>query len=277
MTRFLLCVAVAIAALQGGCAATKVVVADSKLDELLRKSGTWKHMAQHGPVIQLGIAQENARARAQGNPRALSDQELSRLNAAVAAAYNAERLRREFRNRLPAELTAADQERALVWLSSDLGRRIAALEEKSGEREGFEERQQATPRLMATLPPARVGRFKRLTTATRCAYVFADIHIQTSSAIAYAIARLKPSKDAVSPESLKKDIEAQRDRIVTTFGQLCTAEAAYTYRTLSDEEVDRYIQFTESPEGRRYDAAMSAVLNMVLAKAALDIVPGLGR
>jgi hypothetical protein len=278
MTRFLLCVAVVAAALQGGCAATRTLITGGdKVEELMRKSGAWKQMAEHGPMVQLGIAQENAQARAQRNPRALSDAELARLNSAVAAAYNADRLRKEFRARLPAELAAADREKALAWFSSDLGRRIAALEEKSGEREGLEERQRATARLMAGLPLPRIGRFKRLTTATRCSFVFAEAQIQTSSAIASAIARLRPARDQPSPESLKRELEAQKDRIVATFAQLCTAEAAYTYRALSDAEVDRYIEFTESPEGRRYNAAMFAVLNMVLAKAALDIASELGK
>ena len=106
-----------------GCSAPDVRPSSAIFDELMHKSGLWIQLAQVEPMMQAGVSQAHAKSGQ------LSEQDLERLRKAIATTYAPDDLRMAARNQLPVTLAQQDAATVLRWLSSDLGRRITALEE----------------------------------------------------------------------------------------------------------------------------------------------------
>jgi len=245
-----------------------------KLDELMHKSGMWKQIAQIEPMVLMGIAQAYEQER--GKPGGLGDIGLSRLKAAVAKAFDANRLRRQFEAEMARELSAADEREVLVWLSTDLGKRFTRLEEQSGEMDEVMKREKEAAAYLAKLPAPRVERFKRLAKAVRIGESGAGIMINTTVGIAYGIALSTPPQDTSGADALKRQLEAQRPRMVAAAEASSVEEFAFIYRGVSDADVDRYIAFSETPAGRNYAEASLRALDRILTRACLDLGAQLG-
>ena len=244
-----------------------------KLRELMHKSGLWKQIAQLEPNVQLGIDQAHARDRGK---KALDAKDLARLKAAASRAFAAPRLRVEFEKELAVELSREDEQEVLVWLSSSLGKRLTALEERSDEVDEVVKREKEAPAYFATLPPQRVERFKRLARAIRLGEANAGMIINMSIGLAYGFAIIMPPHDTAGVEAKKRQLEAQRPQMVAAFEESGVTEFAYTYRDISDADVDRYVAFHETRAGRNYSGAVVRAYDKVLTRAALDFGTQLG-
>jgi hypothetical protein len=260
--------------LHTGPAAAQDKASERKLEELMHKSGMWKQLAQMEPMVQMGIAQAAEQGR--GQPGALDTIDLTRLKAAGASAFEANRLRREFEAEMAKELSPADEREVLVWLSTDLGKRFTVLEEESGEMDAVLKREKEGPAHLASLPAARVDRFKRLAKAVRIGESGAGIMINTTIGIAYGIALATPPQDTSGVDKLRQQMESQRQRMVAAVEASSVEEFAFTYRGMSDADVDRYIAFSETPAGRNYAAASLKALDKILTRASLDLGAQLG-
>jgi hypothetical protein len=245
-----------------------------KLDELMHKSGMWKQIAQMEPLVQMGIAQAHERER--GKPGGLDDFGLARIKAAAASAFDANRLRREFAAQMASELSLADEREVLAWLSTGLGKRFTALEEESGELDAVMKRDKEGHAYFATLPAARVERFKRLAKAVRIGESGAGIMINTTVGIAYGFALATPPGDTSGAEALKRQLESQRTRMVAAMEASSVEDFAFIYRDVADADLERYIAFTETPAGRNYAAASLRALDKILTRASLEFGAQLG-
>src|SRR5258708_11618268 len=243
MTRAAIAFLLALALLATGAAADDSKDGGRRVRELMHKSGLWKQIAQLEPNVQLGIDQAHARDRGK---KALEAKDLARLKAAASRAFDTRRLRAEFEKELAAELSREDEAEVLVWLSSDLGKRLTALEEKSDEAGEVTRREKEAPVYFATVPPQRVERFKRLAKAIRLGEANAGMIINMSIGLAYGFAIIMPPHDTAGVEATKRQLEAQRPQMIAAFEASGATEFAYTYRDVSDADVDRYVTLTEA-------------------------------
>ncbi len=273
MTRAAIAFLLALALLATGAAADDSKDGGRRVRELMHKSGLWKQIAQLEPNVQLGIDQAHARDRGK---KALEAKDLARLKAAASRAFDTRRLRAEFEKELAAELSREDEAEVLVWLSSDLGKRLTALEEKSDEAGEVTRREKEAPVYFATVPPQRVERFKRLAKAIRLGEANAGMIINMSIGLAYGFAIIMPPHDTAGVEATKRQLEAQRPQMIAAFEASGVTEFAYTYRDVSDADVDRYVAFQETRAGRNYSAAVVRAYDKVLTRAALDFGTQLG-
>jgi len=133
-----------------------------------------------------------------------------------------------------------------------------------GEREA--------PAYFATVPKARVAIFQRLADAIRVGEGSAGMMINMMGAIAYGMALADPTGDPrATAKVIKERLEPQRAHFVTIFGERAVQSFAYTYKDVPDAEIDRYVEFAETPAGRRYhDASMKAYDN-VMTRASLEM------
>ena len=72
------------------------------------------------------------------------------------------------------------------------------------------------------------------------------------------------------PERLLATLHATRAKLVAMVEEQSLGSNAVAYGTLSDAELLRYIEFAESPAGRRYHAATSLALDRALTDAAVE-------
>src|SRR5271170_370515 len=245
-----------------GCSTPGVHPPDAVFDELVRKCGLWIQLAQVEPMMQAGVSQ------AQANATSLSKEDLTRLQQAIASAYAADALRTSVRDQLLAMLSPQDAASVLRWLSSDLGQRITALEEAGSDPEEAIKRLDAAPRLLASLPASRRERVERLAKATYSADAAAAIVVDTMIGVARGLALSRPGAAADRGEDLKSKFQSQRAQFVEMLEPRIVADFATIYQSLSDQELDQYIAFCESPAGHRFAQASLDALDKALTQAA---------
>ncbi len=244
---------------------------ERRIDELMRKSGIWQHMGQVQEAARLGA--EEARRQAKANPRKndLTEAQHQRMVAAMDKAFSPERLRKAMRDELLKEIAPEDEEEVLRWLSTELGTRITNIEEQRETPEEQAKMEREAPRLLESLPAERRAKYERMASSINAGESSANMLINVTTAIAYGIAIASPHGDVAMVKSMREQMEAQRPQMVAALGQRSIGIFAYTYKALSDEELEKYVQFAESPAGKRYHDATTRALDRVFAKASLDM------
>ena len=245
-----------------GCSTPDIRPSDAVFDELMRKSGLWTQLAQVEPMMQAGVSQ------AQATATALSEEDLARLQEAIASAYAADALRTTVRDQLVATLPAQDAAGVLRWLSSDLGQRITALEAAGSRPDAAIKRPDAGPRLLASLSPPRRERLERLAKATFSADAAAEIIVDTMLGVSRGLALGRTGVPAESVEDLKSKFQSQKDQFFEVLEPRIVADFASIYQPLSDQELDQYVAFCESSAGHKFALASLAALDKALTEAA---------
>ena len=244
---------------------------ERRIDELMRKSGLWQHMGQVREAARLGAEEARAQARANPGPNDLTDAQHQRMVAAMDKAFAPDRLRTGMRDELLKELAAADEAEVLRWLSTDLGMRITRIEEQRDSAEEQARMEREAPKLLESLPRARVEKYERLAASIKAGESSAAMIINVTTAIAYGIAIASPHGDVTMVKAMRAKMDLERPRMVEAFTRRSIALFAYTYQALGDEEVEKYVQFAESPAGKRYHDATTRALDTVFARASLDM------
>jgi Uncharacterized protein conserved in bacteria (DUF2059) len=230
------------------------------IDELLHKSGLWEQLAAIGPQLQQGI---NDSAVQEKMP---DDQSLAAMRRAFGVAYGPERLRAAMARALAKEITAEDTAAALAWLATDLGKRVTRLEEDASKA--------AVPdraaEIAAALPAERRELYLRMARATHTGEVGATIMINVTYGLVRGARLASPGTPMQDPEQLLGAMQATRAKLVAMVEEQSLGTSAVAYGTLSDADLLRYIEFAESPVGRRYHAATSLALDRALTDAAVE-------
>ena len=248
-----------------GHAAPTLAVSDAQADEFMRKSGLWQQLAEVEAGVQQGITQSDTELRR------LNDEQLQRLRDAARAAYGAERLRTAMRTELAVSLPAVETEQALQFLTTDLGKRVAALEEAAATPENSGHIEMIAADAAAALEPARKQLIERMVKATRVAEVAASIMINQQMGVMRGFAVYAGHPDSASKEDENAQLNRYRDQMIALLGPRMVAHSAVIYGPLSDEDLAKYVAFLESPAGVKTSIAVGAALDKVLGVAAFEL------
>lgn len=257
-------VLVAFAAMIGSPLSAADRLSPALADELLQKSGLNSQLAQLEPSIQGGLNLNPALAGK------ISEAQLERVRKAFATAYAADRLVAAAKTEIAVVMSPAVADQALVWLNSEVGMRIAALEDEAGKAEGFSARAEAAAERFQHLPQRRVERYLRLADATQAGEGAATIAISTLLATARGVAAVAGNAASQNLDAVKAQIEESRPKLVQSLKQQFLVLFTGAYASLEDKDLDRYIAFNESPTGTAYNTALIKVLDAVTRRAAAD-------
>jgi hypothetical protein len=100
--------------------------------------------------------------------------------------------------------------------------------------------------------------------------------IDMNAAIVYGAASTSSHPDPRLLETLRAGIPAERAGLERTLAEEAARRYAYAYRSLSEDELDRYLAFLQSPAGRRYSDASMRALESALTRASRDAGERLG-
>lgn len=240
------------------------------VEELMHKSGLWLQLAQIEPMVQLSIMQELTKAGAR------EESETWPLRQAIASAYAANRIRAEVKKQLAASLSQGDVNNALTWLSTDLGRRLTSLEEKSGEVTEYLQRQENASLFLKSLSPKRVELIRRFTKAIRAGEASASIVINTTVGMTHGVSLVSAHSGTFDVSEIKRKLDSQKAQLIDMYERQSITQFAVIYQSVSDRDLKKYISFAESPAGRRYHAATIQALDIALTQAATEIGRELG-
>lgn len=235
-----------------------------RTDELMHKSGLWNQLAEMAPLFAKGVDDASSRMGGANTPA------VEALRQAFATAYAADRLRPVVARQLALSLSAEDVDASLEWLSGDLGQRITALEEKASTPEALRERMETGAERAKALSPERLAQYTRLAEAIHAGEVGATIMINTASGLARGFNAALPGHGGADADQVRALMETRRPQLVALMAEQQIMFFAMSYATVSDDELERYIAFAESPVGRRYQAATVVAVDKAMTDAAVE-------
>lgn len=228
------------------------------LDALFELTGTRRQVT--------GLTQRLAREFRPGKGQLPASAEAT-IERVVAESFTPDAVTRLAREEFARGLDRTRLEAKLSWLRSPLGHRIAALEMATAEPDQDRRLAQFARQLAST--PASERRhqlIERLDWVSGGSDVSADIAAALSSSIARAVAASTPGGPPIS----RRQIDSQTDEIrATTAGRVRQATVVsmlYTYRTLTDEELERYVEFESTEAGRWYNGLLRRALLAALTR-----------
>ncbi len=207
-----------------------------------------------------------------------------RWQAATAAIYAPEKLRKSFLPRLSAEMEGADTAPLIAFFTAPLGRRIIGLE-ISARQALLDDAVEAAAR--EALGEMRARDDPRL--AMIGAFIEAGdlVEFNVAGALNANFAFYRGLRDGgafpepMSDEAMLADVWLQEGAIREDVREWLHSYLALAYRPLSDEELAAYIDFTRTAEARRFNAALFAAfdemfntISYMLGRAAAERMKG---
>lgn len=224
------------------------------MDRLMTESGLTDALKGFQDTLGASLARQD--------PDNLSPRQAETLAEKAGIAFAPGFLAHAVRDDLAARLSPADVKAILAWLDTDLGRKVSRLES----------RDEITARLSAQPdPPAVSKRRARLLDRLLRAGNFADIMVDIQYRLVEAMLRGMAAEDparAAGVEPMLAELRARRAQELAHIKASLAQDFRVLYEPLSDDELRRYVRFSESPLGVRYNRAVILAFNNGLVEAA---------
>ncbi len=229
-----------------------------ELDALIARSGVTGEIEELARQFEAAIL---------GSASDFDPKQVARMREAVAQAFAADKIRGAIRVSFQ-EIPREDFEVVARWYASPLGARIQEVEEKASGPEGQARLQDAGAQgeLAKIVGAERLKRIEGLDHAQGTTEaIFLWLQHTTGS-----VARIKLLLWGVDPAVAADKTEkiAQMKPMLRRGSLLAQASA---YRELTDEELDRYLAYSESPAGRRWHAARTAALDRIFTAGMKEV------
>ena len=145
---------------------------------------------------------------------------------------------------------------ALAFFQSGLGRKIVAAELLATRRDQLAQHAQGLPRIEASA--TRQLLINHLSNALPAREAGAEVSLAIAGVAADSLSSMLPG--LLGGGQAQGMLNGQRQRLMEQIGGELDNTLLYVYRDLSDPELEEFVTFAESPEGKAYyQAALSAV------------------
>ncbi|MCX7040862.1 MAG: DUF2059 domain-containing protein [Spirochaetes bacterium] len=240
-----LAICVALLLFYPSLAVTGQASADPQLVQtLLIKSGISKQMAQLPQVAQASLVQANQQSQK------MSQEELVVVSSLVAEVFDTTVMIDSARDVIQANMSDGDILAVLTWLDSPLGTRLTKLEEEAASVSAYQEMQAMAEQLMTNA--GRVALMKRLDSAVRATESGIAFSLNSQSATVLALTAPMPMEQRPSVEDITRMVNKNQEQVLPYIEHQVVLSFLYTYRTITDAEVERYIVFAQSESGKKY-------------------------
>jgi hypothetical protein len=239
--------------------------------ELWELSGLQKQVAQLDDLSLAGLTEQYQQGR-------MPPQVYEYLVPVFKDAYQTDRIKRDLLARFEKSLDPACIEAVLGWLQSPLGRKITKLEEAASTPEGFRQMSAYVALLQTNpAPQARLRLVKRLDEAIKATDLMLDMATITVYETMNGVVAAMPQQLNMDPAALSQLLKTHREEMRKEFQKAVMNTFLYAYQPLSDEELEEYIAFAESENGKRYHEAILAELKKIQMEAAYRVAKGMNR
>lgn len=159
----------------------------------------------------------------------------------------------------------------LSWLDTDLAKKISLVQGNSWAEDNSDERNRFS-RQLKTNPPSqqRLSDIEKLANNMKLLDTAVNYLISLTTVSGMAVSRYTGSQDydvvqarADALKSTRKELESQiKDKVLEGI--------LFTYRTLSDQELNRFSKFSGTKTGKKYAELLAEVTEFSLGKATAD-------
>jgi len=191
-------------------------------------------------------------------------------------ALTPERLEPEIRSRLVQGLPQDTTLATLTWLHSELGEKITAAELNAGSTERSIELSTFVLQLQLERPsPERLQLVRRVEDVTQGSELATEAWETIVVAVTRVVEAELARKDPQRREKLQEHLASVRASVKGMFQQGRLIEVLFTYRTLTDEELKRYVDFLETPTGRDVTKVINGAVQGAAITAIQNMAPSL--
>ncbi|MEJ2690016.1 MAG: DUF2059 domain-containing protein, partial [Deltaproteobacteria bacterium] len=231
---------------------------DAQIQALYVKSGLDKQLEQLPLVIQASFEQAS---QADKTIQKLPGNIISIIKTSIREAFNPASLKAAMLTEIRENLAAQDIEEVLDWLDSPLGKKCTKLEEAASTPDAFAKMQQYAARIQKSPPTAkRLNILQKLDSAVKGTESGVDIAINCQVAVALATVSTLPSEQQRSLKDISRELEKNRPQLEAMVRSQVLLTHLYTYRNLTDDEIQQYIEFASSPAGSKYHSVTGEAL-----------------
>lgn len=231
--------------------------------ELMKLSGLDQQIRQIPRQVLAGFDRDGKK---------LPPQRYAALRRVLSQAYNAQTLEQHVYKRVHGELTSELATKTLGWLRTDLARKITKLEERASTPQAIQQMQGFAKKLESSPPSQqRLGLARRIDLATDATELMLDITESSTFGPAMALDATLPPDQRQGEARLRVQMERQRPILREAYQQLSMVNALFTYQSLSDAELERYVDFLESEVGTQYTTLANTALKDALYEASTDV------
>ena len=215
------------------------------LDDLFTVAG-WPQQREHFNDA-LGAAQERYRNNL---PPAVYQALVNNSSQRFAPAAMDQRAKDQMRKNLP------NPSPALIFFQSPLGTKIVAAELLATRRDQLAKHAQGLPRMEADA--TRQLLINHLSRALPAREAGAEVSRAIAGVAADSLSSMIPG--LLGGGQAQSMLNGQRQRLMDQIGGELDNTLLYVYRDLSDPELEEFVTFAQSPEGKTYyQAALAAV------------------
>lgn len=236
------------------------------VEEILLKAGAVEqlaHISRSAQITYEKAVDEQTMSEEQA-PRKMRE----RIKRLIGEAFAADKLQESVGKEIEAKLTTAELQAILKWLSSPLIQRCTQLEIAASSPEASAEIEVYTAQLKRSPVSARRMQLARqFDVAQRATQSTATLILGMQLASASAIVAMLPTEQGVDFAKLVKAADKQRPAIEKQLRPLVTAQILYTYQSLNNEELSRYIKEIKAGPGKKLYSVSQTAYEKALIEA----------
>lgn len=231
---------------------------------LIQASGVKNQMGQIASLVQFEIYQA-----IQGAGQPLPQEFHEKLVQTVNASFDPTVFLGEVQISIERGLSNNDVEAVLQWLTSPLGTKITRLEEEGSRPDALAEMESMKVQLL--MDAGRVTLIQRFDDAIKGSEYSVDLVMNAQRAMASSLASLLAPPDPTHFDQIQTAVEANRAQVLLDVRDRTLLSLLYTYRTLTEEDLNRYIGFISSEVGTKYLEAMKAGMKRGFLRASSTV------
>jgi len=242
---------------------------DAQLQSLYAKSGMQIQVEQMPLAVQEGFDQQVA-----GNQsgKYLDGKIQSAVRNSFLRAFVPGKMKKIILDELGRRLSSNEVNASLEWYNSPRGVKIAKLEEVASSQSSIRKFPAYVSKLRNNPPdPGRVSAVQRLDRVSRATEINVEIAMATAVATFTALNVVIPNGNPSSIKEMKSALEKSRPQMERNFRAYIRNYFLYTYRSLSDSDLDSYLKFVESNVGKLFYEAATAGLVRSFVEAIANI------
>lgn len=247
---------------------------DDLAQEIYARSGMEKQFQQIPLLIQAGFDQA---ASEDQRLRSFPPDLIGILKGLAGAAFAPDIFREAVVGELQKKLSLGELRAVIRWLDSPVGDRCSRLEEAASTPEALPKMEQYAAKLKdSPPPPERLALLRKFDAAVLGTKNSVEVMLDTQIAVAMAIVSTLPLEQQVPRAHVARELEKVKPQIEAAAEMQTLISMLYTYRSLSEGEIQQYIDFLISPAGSKYQAAATAVVKRVLFDGSVKWGKGIG-
>ncbi|VAW90345.1 hypothetical protein MNBD_GAMMA17-444 [hydrothermal vent metagenome] len=177
----------------------------------------------------------------------------------LVGALDTQSLNQSVQEYMVEEMSSGEIEQVLAWLESPSGKRVVAMEVRASQPDTMFK----MSKIFETERdrPGRMARIHRIDEAVLSRERTKDLMINMQVFFGMAMVAESGTTQRASYGQTRYNMERAMAPMWGELEQVVTMMYLFTYQGLSDAELDQYIEFTESPVGRKYNQVLYEGLN----------------